>query len=353
MLFSDIDTTYLTRAIDAMQGKKIILWGAGRRLKGFVEQCCGEGKLLPKPYGVCDSTRDIAEDVLHGIPVLPFQEVRNMLPKDTVIIITAGLLDLQAKVVSSELYYFPLFHCRTFELYDYLQKHMAQCDNAIGRLADPLSKQTYRACVENILCGRLWDQSLFSSSPYFGNDINERLDASGQLVFAGAFNGKHLDRAIENNPDIRIAAFEPSKNWSAYLREKFSAAPQVTIHNKILWNENTLLSFDDDMSNSGLDAHVCSDGANSTYQHEGVAIDEYIEGRVSMIALDVEGSEQRVIQGAHRTIERDRPRLCICLYHNLDDYFRIPVQISERYGYRLHVKQHSTLSAIETVLYAV
>ena len=139
MLFSEIDTTYLANAIKEMQGKKLILWGAGRRVKGFVEQYCGDGKLLPRPYGICDSTRDIAEETLWGIPVLPFQAVRNMLPKDTVIIITAGLLELQAKVVSSELYYFPLFHCRSFEVYDYLQKNMDACDRAIRALADPLS----------------------------------------------------------------------------------------------------------------------------------------------------------------------------------------------------------------------
>lgn len=353
MLFSEIDTTYLANVLNELQGKKLVLWGAGRRVRGFVEQYCGDGKLLPKPFGICDSTREISEEALWGIPVLPFSDVRNMSPRDTVIIITAGLLELQAKVVSSELYYFPIFHCRTFEVYDYLQKNMVRCDNAIQTLDDPLSKKTYRACIENVLCGRLWDQSLFSASPYFGNDLVERLDDSGQLVFAGAFNGKHIDRAIWNNPAIRIAAFEPSKTWSAYLREKFREAPQVTIHNKILWNENTLLNFDDDMSNSGLDAHVCGDGANSTYKHEGVAIDEYIEGKVSMIALDVEGSEQRVMKGAHRTIERDHPQLCICLYHNLDDYFRIPVLVREQYGYRLHVKHHSCISVIETVLYAV
>lgn len=165
MLFSEIDTTYLANTIKGLQGKKLILWGAGRRLKGFVEHYCGDGKLLPTPYGICDSTREIAEKTLWGIPVLPFKDVQNMLPKDTVIIITAGLLELQARVVASELYYFPLFHCRTFEVYDYLQKNMDECDRAIGLLADPVSKKTYRGCIENILCGRLWDQSLFSASP--------------------------------------------------------------------------------------------------------------------------------------------------------------------------------------------
>lgn len=353
MRFSDIDTAYIERTLAELPGKKLILWGAGRRLRGFVDRYCGEGKLLPAPYGVCDSTREIAESTLHGVRVIPFAEVQSMLPRDTVIVITAGLLELQARVVASELYYFPLFHCRTFEVYDYLQKHAAACDAALDVLADSRSKQTYRACIENILCGRLWDQSTFSPSPYFGNDITPRLDDSGQLVFAGAFNGKHLDRALDNNPAMRIAAFEPSKTWSAYLREKFGDRPQVRIHNKILWNEQAWLSFDDDMSNAGLDAHVCAAGANSTYQHEGVAIDDVIEGRVSMIALDVEGSEQKVVDGSHKTIERDRPRLCLCLYHSLDDYFRIPLLIHERYGYTLHVKHHSTLSAIETVLYAV
>lgn len=276
-----------------------------------------------------------------------------MSPDDTAIIITAGLLELQAKVVASELYYFPIYHCRSFETYDYLQKNMASCDRCIDLLADPLSRQIYRKRIENLLAGRLWDQSLYRANPYFGNDINPRLDDSGQLVFAGAFNGKHIERAIANNPAIRVSAFEPSTVWSAFLVEKFSDNPRITINNKILWSENTYLDFDENAANAGLDAHVCAAGAATSAGYEGVAIDDHVEGRVSMIALDVEGSEQRALQGAVQTIARDHPRLCVCLYHTLDDYFTIPQLLHELSGYRLQVRHHSCISVIETVLYAV
>ncbi|WP_291995047.1 FkbM family methyltransferase [Candidatus Accumulibacter sp. ACC003] len=353
MLFSDLDLTHLRAAINDIHEKKLVLWGAGRRLKGFIEEFCGESKLLPKPLCVCDSTRDIPEKELFGIPVMSFSEVRNMSPQDTVIIMTAGLLELQAKVVSNELYYFPIYHCRSFEAYSYLQENMADCDRCIDLLADQRSKEVYRKRIENILFGQLWDQSLYSANPYFGNEINEVLDDSGQLVFAGAFNGKHIERAILNNPAIRVTAFEPSTSWSRFLAEKFKNNPRITINNKILWSENRFLAFDDDDSNAGLDAHVCGDAALTKHKREAVAIDEYVDGKVSMIALDVEGSEQLALKGASETIARDHPKLCICLYHTLDDYFRIPLLISENSDYQLRVKHHSCISVIETVLYTV
>lgn len=353
MLFSDLDLTHLQVAINEFRGKKLVLWGAGRRLGSFIEAFCGDGKLLPQPYGVCDSTREVRESELVGVRVLPFPEVRGMSPEDTVIIITAGLLELQAKVVAHELYYFPIYHCRSFEAYDYLQRNMASCDRCLELLADPLSRQIYRRRIENLLAGRLWDQSLYSANPYFGNDINRRLDDSGQLVFAGAFNGKHIERAIANNPAIRVSAFEPSTIWSSFLVEKFDDNPRITIHNRILWSENAYLDFDENAANAGLDAHVCGTGTPTSSRYQGVAIDECIDGKVSMIALDVEGSEQRALQGAVRTIARDHPRLCVCLYHTLDDYFTIPRLIHEMSGYRLRVRHHSCISVIETVLYAV
>mgnify|MGYP000930825285 FL=1 len=353
MLFSDLDLTPLQRAINEFRGKKLVLWGAGRRLGTFIEAYCGDGKLLPAPYCVCDSTRDVPESELFGVRVLPFSEVRRMSPEDTVIIITAGLLELQARVVASELYYFPIYHCRTIETYDYLQRNMASCDHCLALLADPSSRQIYRRRIENLLAGRLWDQSLYSPNPYFGNDINHKLDDSGQLVFAGAFNGKHIERAIANNPEISVSAFEPSTVWSAFLVEKFGDNPRIKINRKILWSENTYLDFDENAANAGLDAHVCGTGAPTSARYEGVAIDDHVEGRVSMIALDVEGSEQRALQGAVKTIARDHPRLCVCLYHTLDDYFTIPRLLHEMSGYRLQVRHHSCISVIETVLYAV
>lgn len=353
MLFSDLDLSHLQTTINEFRGKKLVLWGAGRRLGTFVEAFCGDGKLLPEPYCVCDSTREISESELFGVRVLPFSELRSMSPEDTVIIITAGLLELPAKVVASELYYFPIYHCRSIEAYDYLQKNMASCDRCIELLADSSSRHVYRRRIENLLAGRLWDQSLYSTNPYFGNDINRRLDDSGQLVFAGAFNGKHIERAIANNPAMQISAFEPSTIWCSFLLEKFGGNPRIRINNKILWSENRYLDFDENAANAGLDAHVCATGAATSARYEGVAIDEYVEGKVSMIALDVEGSEQRALQGAVKTITRDHPRLCICLYHTLDDYFTIPRLIHEMSGYRLQVRHHSCISVIETVLYAV
>lgn len=341
---------YLAHAIQMMSEKKVVFWGAGRRVSSFIEQYCVEGR-LPFPDYICDSTREITQEEICNVPVISFESVKQMKPADTIIVITAGLIDLPAQVVRSELYYFPIFHCRSFEAYFYLQEHRDRYELACSYLEDDFSRGVFRSCLESILKGGLWNQSLYSPSPYFDNDVIGKLSNDDRLVFAGGFNGKHIDRMLLSNSAVEVDAFEPSSYWSNYLKDKFSAQEKITIHNKVLWESYDTLSFDEDEGNGGLDAHV---GSGSSHI-EGIPIDDYLAGRVTQIVLDVEGSEQKVLRGAAKTIERDRPRLTVCLYHSLDDYINIPIQIKEQYGedYKLYVKHHSCISAIETVLYAV
>jgi len=344
---------YISNAIDLMSDKTVVYWGAGRRLNVFLTEFCIASNRLPLPDYICDSTRTIEEESIGGVPVISFDEVKKMKAADTIIVMTAGLLDLQAQVVKSELYYFPMYHCRAFEVYFYLKEHEQQYEHSLSLLHDEHSREVYQQCLTGVMKGAFWDQSLYEPSAYFDNDVVGPLGNNERMVFAGAFNGKHIDRMLLSNPAVKVDAFEPSSRWSAYLRDKFSANNNVNIHNKILWNQYEDLAFLEDEGNGGLDAHVGTGGGDSTVQ--GVPIDDYIDGPVTHIALDVEGSEQHVLKGAELTIARDRPKLTICLYHSMDDFINIPILINEmsKGDYKLHVKQHSCITAIETVLYAV
>lgn len=72
-----------------------------------------------------------------------------------------------------------------------------------------------------------------------------------------------------------------------------------------------------------------------------------------MIKMDVEGSELESLKGAKRTIQRDKPKLAICIYHKPEDMTEIPMFIKELVPeYRLYVRHHSN-SDLETVLYAI
>lgn len=307
------------------------------------------------PDYVCDSTRKIEEKDVDGIPVIAFEKLKRMDCANTIVIITAGLFDLQAQVVSNELYYFPLYHCRAFEAYYYLRENRGKFDAVSAMLADTKSRELYDKFFQNTMDGVFWSQSLFEPNPYFGNDCIGNLHDDACLVLAGAFNGKHIDRALANNHSVKIHGFEPNRQWYEYLVKKYCEKQKIILHNSILWNQKEMLRFDGDGLNSGLDAHVIStEDTRCDTVIQSIDLDSLLDDQISLIALDIEGSECRALQGAATLIKNLKPDLAICLYHNVKDFIEIPLLIDKLSGgrYTYHVKQHSCISAIETVLYA-
>lgn len=74
--------------------------------------------------------------------------------------------------------------------------------------------------------------------------------------------------------------------------------------------------------------------------------------KVDLIKMDIEGAELAALQGARSTILRDRPKLGICIYHQLDHFWKIPQFIdSLNCGYEFRIG-HFTIHAEETVLFA-
>jgi hypothetical protein len=65
-----------------------------------------------------------------------------------------------------------------------------------------------------------------------------------------------------------------------------------------------------------------------------------ISSKVSVIKLDIEGMELATIQGAKKTIVRDKPILLISIYHTPEDFFEIrPLIESWNLGYYFMVRE--------------
>lgn len=74
--------------------------------------------------------------------------------------------------------------------------------------------------------------------------------------------------------------------------------------------------------------------------------------KVTFIKMDIEGSEQEALNGAEKVIQRDKPKLAICIYHSWEDLYEIPFLIKKMVPeYRLYIRHHSD-TIFETVLYA-
>ena len=74
--------------------------------------------------------------------------------------------------------------------------------------------------------------------------------------------------------------------------------------------------------------------------------------KLDLIKMDIEGAELDALKGAQNTLLRDRPKLAICLYHQLDHFWKIPQFLdSLQCGYAFRIS-HFTIHAEETVLFA-
>jgi len=85
------------------------------------------------------------------------------------------------------------------------------------------------------------------------------------------------------------------------------------------------------------------------------SIDHLVESgdirTIDFIKLDVEGAELDSLRGAHRSIERFRPKLAISLYHKPNDIFELILHIKEKFPFYTLYLGHYTIHAEETVLY--
>jgi len=202
-------------------------------------------------------------------------------------------------------------------------------------------------------------------------------------VDGGGFTGDTVAQFIHavRGQFRKIYCFEPAPAMLAECRKTFIRTQNVyprrflkdiVLVDKGLWNKVDVLSFNSSLFSgeeselgtalpqsahiveSGLTGHLYDESvekANSV-QIPVTSIDECCEGPVSLIKLEIEGSEPQALEGAARTIERHRPKLAVSVYHMADHLHRLPQQVLDfDQGYWLFLRQHNPAVPDATVCY--
>ena len=83
-----------------------------------------------------------------------------------------------------------------------------------------------------------------------------------------------------------------------------------------------------------------------------ISMDEHLSIPVTWIKMDIEGFELEALKGAKKTIQKNRPKLAICLYHCAKDIYEIALWLHDVVPeYRFKVGQHCR-SRFDFCLYA-
>ncbi|HYM93436.1 MAG TPA: FkbM family methyltransferase [Chitinophagaceae bacterium] len=131
------------------------------------------------------------------------------------------------------------------------------------------------------------------------------------VIIAGAYFGDQAIPVADNIKNTGIChTFEPNKNNSDLILEnaKMNGLNNILVNNLALWNKsNEKLIFE---GKDALASTVLADQRAKKILNT-ITVDDYAEenkvGTVNLIMIDVEGSELKVLQGAMKTLEQQKP----------------------------------------------
>lgn len=337
--------------LDLLRSRPVIFFGGGPNLKSTIDTCIS---LNCEILGFYDQRyeNEAAETFCKRISQ---ERMDTYSFSDVTLVVVPGLNELYGDIVHQQFFYHRILHRRLIEASIFFSTP----ENAEGLkecaflLQDEISVDQYLGRVERVLAGVMFDNAFqLSNEPYFDNDVVKRLNLN--WMYAGLFNGKHFLRALKNS-EVKLCGVEPSKHMFETCQRQFADEDRVRLENFLLWNiDNEQIPFNDDALHGGVAASVdnhSSFGAN--YTVETRRVDSIIEPHIEYLAIDVEGTEQKVLEGALVSMEQQLKTVAVCLYHNWSDCISIPKQLSRLHGGCLHVRQHSSIPFIENVCYSV
>ena len=213
-------------------------------------------------------------------------------------------------------------------------------------------------CNEVIDLGEVYYEQL-SQSQYFDLPyLNDMISDNEVFVDGGAFDGQTtlnffdlLDKQGKNNGYSYV--WEPDSANIIRIKEKLACVDEnrYEVVERGLWNRSCELFFKaDGTTGSRIEDSDMDSGVSRV---KVSTIDEICDKKVTFIKMDIEGAEREALEGSRNTITSLKPKLAICIYHKEDDFIEIPKMIlNMNSDYRLYLR-HYSLTAGETVLYAL
>ncbi len=330
--------------------RPIVLYGMGDGADKMIAQLNSIGKT---PAAVFASDEFVRGQDFRGMRVLKFSEAKALYP-DMLVAICFGtqrkeVLDnikriaSEVEVITPDL---PVIDGGVFDI-DFCKANIDNLEFIYNNLADDISRHTFESIIRLKLSGDinyLFNCEVNPLEPY-GTILN--LSDSETYVDLGAYRGDTVSEFLsQTNAFDKIYAVEPdiknfAKLFDAYgkIANCINAAASDRVGETVFSIER------------GRSSHISSSGKTVAT----VTVDSILEdGPATFIKLDVEGNEIAAINGAKRTIENFKPKLCVAAYHRFDDIIKIPMHIlNMRPDYKMYLRHFPYIPSWDTNYYFV
>lgn len=186
---------------------------------------------------------------------------------------------------------------------------------------------------------------------YFDLDVIE-CNKNEVIVDLGAYIGDTILDYINTygpNNYKKIYCYEITDESFNILKNNLKYYNNIDFRKKAVSNKKEKLYI----TRSSIDnsANMVSDEGMESI--EAVTIDEDIKDNITLIKMDIEGYEQKALEGCKKHIEKNKPKLLISVYHNHEDLYKIPKIIDEINDYKFYLRYYgNNIFPTEIVLIA-
>lgn len=224
---------------------------------------------------------------------------------------------------------------------------------------DLLEDETSKNVLIGLLTARLTGDSRHltdltsRNSQYFDKDIIKAYE-NEVIVDGGGYIGDTIEVLLKT-PEARgnikrIYLYEPDEKNLKQAKKNLRKASVEIIFRKAGLSDKRDSLF---ITGTGKSAHITDHGPERD-KVDIVTLDEDIKERVTFIKMDIEGSEKAALQGCRKHILEDAPKLAICVYHKLDDVWRVPQYVKSLHpDYKFYLRHHRPVYMDDYVLYCL
>lgn len=232
---------------------------------------------------------------------------------------------------------------------DYVRENEEKFDFVYNHLADEESRRVYLDIINFKISGKI--DYLFNTFADKNEIYRNILKLADNEIIAdlGAYDGDTIREFTNftNNKYTHIYALEPDEKNFKKLSKNTAEMENITLYNKGAWNKKDTLIFD---KKAGRNSKLSAKGVPVSVSD----IDSLIDDNITMIKMDIEGSELKALDGCRNTIKKHKPKLYICAYHRNEDLFSLPMKILElESNYKLYFRHSQYIPAWECNFYCI
>ena len=238
----------------------------------------------------------------------------------------------------------------------FLKENAVKFQELYAKFQDYRSKKTLYAILNN------WYNYDFKNleevmehcyEHYFDLDIIPNCQEE-VFVDLGAFTGDTIQSFIKNyGPDSyqKIYAYEMTEQSMEELKKNLTNNPRIIYCQKAVFNE----------IGKGMIAYHETNASSNQVAKEEVGdlrittLDEDIKEKITILKMDIEGSEFFALQGSEKHLIEDHPILILSVYHGYQDLIRLYEYLESlelKYTYYLRY-YGGPIFPTEIVLYAI